>query len=139
MLLIIGLGCASSGENAEKNIHAETKNQQKEEPKKLDRYTLRGIVFVYYKIPAGLDQEELIEVAQTLHDEEPAAQLILVDDDSKVAEYIDYAKKISTGDAETRMPKEWADKHIVANVQKYMSGKFVLCLGRGFEEIAELK
>ena len=37
------------------------------------------------------------------------------------------------------MPKEWADKHIVANVQKYMSGKFMLCKGAGYKEIAELK
>jgi len=37
------------------------------------------------------------------------------------------------------MPAEWADKHIIANVQKYMSGKFVLCEGNGSKEIADLK
>ena len=37
------------------------------------------------------------------------------------------------------MPQEWAHKHIVANVQLYMSGKFVLCEGNGSKEIAELK
>jgi len=51
------------------------------------------------------------------------------------------------GQSESRSPREidkpipaaWADKHIVANVQKYMTGKFVLCKGNGSSEIAELK
>lgn len=107
---------------------------------KLDEYTVKGIQFVYFKIPAGLSREQLIETAQKLHEQEPKAQLVLVDDDSKVKEYINYAKAISgQGELNEPMPQEWADKHIVANVQLYMSGKFVLCEGNGSKEIAELK
>ncbi len=43
------------------------------------------------------------------------------------------------GEIDKPMPAAWADKHIVANVQKYMSGKFVLCKGNGSSEIADLK
>jgi hypothetical protein len=107
---------------------------------KLDEYTVKGIQFVYFKIPAGLSREQLIETAQKLHEQEPKAQLVLVDDDSKVREYVTYAKAISgLGELKEPMPQEWADKHIVANVQLYMSGKFVLCEGNGSKEIAELR
>lgn len=107
--------------------------------KRIDSYSRLGIEFVYYKIPTGLSREELIEVAQKLHQAEPKAQLILVDDDSRVNEYIEFAKLINLGHNDAKMPKEWADKHIIANVQRYLSGKFMLCEGYGSKEIAELK
>ncbi len=70
----------------------------------------------------------LVATAQKLHDQEPDTQLILIDDDSEMADYIKYAKAISgQGEIDKPMPVEWADKHIIANVQKYMSGKFILC------------
>ncbi|MBK7802531.1 MAG: hypothetical protein IPJ55_07640 [Chloracidobacterium sp.] len=109
-------------------------------PAKLDSYAIKGIKFAYYKIPSGLKKEELIEVAQKIHDQDSDAQLVLVDDDTELADYIKYAKAISgIGEIEKPMPVEWADKHIIANVQKYMSGKFVLCEGYGSSEIADLK
>ncbi len=112
----------------------------KDKAAKLDEYTIKGIQFVYFKIPAGLSREQLIEAAQKLHEQEPKAQLVLVDDDSKLKEYVTYAKAISgQGELNEPMPQEWADKHIVANVQLYMNGKFVLCEGNGSKEIAELK
>jgi hypothetical protein len=91
-------------------------------------------------VPAGLKGDELIETAQRIHDQESDTQLILIDDDSQMADYIAYAKAISgQGEIDKPMPAEWADKHIIANVQKYMSGKFVLCEGNGSKEIADLK
>lgn len=109
-------------------------------PQKLDSYTIKGIEFVYYKIPANLERDALIAVAQKLHEAENGAQLILVDDDSELADYIAYAKAISgVGDVDKPLPQEWADAHIVANVQRYLSGKYVLCEGNGSKEIAELK
>ena len=106
----------------------------------LAEYELRGIPFAYFKVPAGLARADLIAAAQTLHDQMPTAQLVLVDDDSQLKQYISYVKAISgQGEITDPMPQEWADKHIVANVQRYMSGKYWLCEGNGSKEIAELE
>jgi hypothetical protein len=103
-------------------------------------YSLKGIKFAYYKIGKDLSEAELIETAQKIHDAEPDTQIILVDDDSRLADYVAYVKAVSgPGDVTLEMPLEWADEHIVANIQKYMSGKFVLCKGYGYMEIADLK
>jgi hypothetical protein len=128
LLLGIALGCEKPSDSK-----TPAKNQ------KLESYTIKGLKFSYYKIPAGLGREDLIETATELHAGEPDAQLILVDDDSRLAEYVKYAKDISAGNYDGEMPKEWADRHIVANLQKYLSGKFMLCEGNGYREIAEIK
>ena len=115
------------------------KTKKTGETERLDSYSLRGGEFVYYKIPAGLSREELIETAQRLHEEEPKAQLILVDDDSQVTDYIKYAKAVSAGQYDADFPKQWAEDHIVANVQRLLSGKWILYESYGYREIAELK
>jgi len=148
LVVMSGLACGDLGNsnkggdkpsNGGKPL-VEDKAKPNDKPAKLDSYSIKGIKFAYFKIPAGLKKEELIELAQKLHDQEPDTQLVLVDDDSELADYIKYAKAISgIGEIEKPMPMEWADKHIIANVQKYMSGKFVLCEGYGSSEIAELK
>lgn len=107
---------------------------------RLTGYSIQGIKFAYYKIGKDLSEAELIETAQKIHDAEPDTQIIMVDDDSRLADYVAYVKAVSgPGDVSVEMPVEWADEHIVANVQKYMSGKFVLCKGYGYMEIADLK
>ncbi len=90
-------------------------------------------------IPPGLNRAELIKTAQKLHDDEPNTNLILVDDESGLADYVEYAKAASKGNMEAEMPKEWADKHIVGNVQKWMSGEWFLCESNGYEKIAALE
>lgn len=107
--------------------------------KKLQSYTLRGLKFSYYKIPTALKREDLIKTAQEIHDAEPDAQLILIDDDAEVAEYINYAQAFSRNNFDAKLPKEWADKHVVANAQKLVSGKWQLYEGYGYKEIANLK
>lgn len=140
-LIAVNLGCTDdrNGNSGTGNQGASGKANAKEA--KLDSYTIKGIKFAYYKIPSGLGREDLIKTAQKIHDAEPDTQLILVDDDSKVKEYIAYVKAISgQGDIDkAQLPQEWADKHIVANVQKYTSGRFVLCESNGSVEIADLK
>lgn len=142
VLLVTGLACSNKGNSAntgEKKA-SDTKSAKSGRSAKLDSYTIKGIKFAYYKIDSGLSKDELIAAAQKLHESEPDTQLILVDDDSELANYIKYVKAISgQGEIEGPMPAEWADKHIIANVQKYMSGKFVLCKGNGSGEIADLK
>ena len=132
LLLSVVLGCNLSDENRPENKPA-AKYQ------KLESYTIKGLKFSYYKIPANLSREDLIKAATDLHREDADAQLILVDDDSELAAYVKYAKDVSSGNYEGEMPKEWADEHIVANLQKYMNGKFVLCEGNGYREIAEIR
>jgi hypothetical protein len=140
LFLGIGLGCKSSTK-AGADSTSKSSTGKAEKNSKLDEYTIRGFRFVYFRIAPGLSREALIETAQKLHDSEPDAQLLLVDDDTHLEDYIAYAKAASgQGEIEkTELPKEWADKHIIANVQKYISGKFVLCEGNGYKEIAELE
>ncbi len=134
LALVIGIGSACSLDTKDANMDSETL------PKKIDSYEIKGFKFAYYKIPGNLSSEKLLPVAQAIHEQEDDTQLIFVDDDSKAAEYISYVKAVSgSGDIKEPMPQEWADKHIVANVQKYMNGRWVLCEGYGYKEIADLK
>lgn len=140
------LACNLSGENrnqASGNGQSGGTTPAKQEAgkkiRKLDSYTLRGLTFSYYLIPAGLSRDELIKTAQEIHRDEPDAQLVLVDDEAGVQEYIAYAKAISQPNSDAKMPKEWADKHIVANLQKLMNGKWRLYEGYGYKEIADLE
>ena len=136
MLLFIALGCSETAKTNE----TVSKPADANRPARLDGYAIKGIKFAWYKVPAGLKGEGLIATAQKIHEQEPDTQLLLIDDDSQMADYIAYAKAISgQGEIDKPMPAEWADKHIIANVQKYMSGKFVLCEGNGSKEIADLK
>ena len=129
LILIIGLACGKSSAG---------KNETSPKNEKLQSYTLRGIKFSYYKIPAGLNREDLIQAAKEIHRTEPDANLILVDDASQIGEYINYAQAFSSNDFEVKLPKDWADKHVVANLQKLMSGKWRLYEGYGYKEIADL-
>lgn len=132
LILGIALACNLKADEPE---NPSAKNEPKIE--KLESYTIKGLNFAYYKIPADLSREKLIETAREIHEKEADTQLILVDDDSGVADYVKYVKAISAGE-DAALPKEWADKHIVANVQKYMNGRWVLCEKYGYKEIADL-
>jgi len=146
-LLAAGLACSALGDTAKNRegqandtSSRDSRSAKPDKPRKLDSYSIKGIKFVYFMIPVGLTKSDLIETAQKLHEQEPDAQLILIDDDSQLADYISYAKAISgQGELDKPQPVEWADKHIIANVQKYMNGKFVLCEGNGSAEITDLK
>ena len=138
LALVVGIGFACNFDSGDSQ--SSSPKDSEKFPKKLDNYEIKGLKFAYYQIPKGLAQDKLIEVAQTIHEQEDDTQLILVDDDSKIADYIKYVKAVSgSGDVEEPMPKEWADEHIVANVQKYINGRWVLCESYGYKEIADLK
>jgi len=134
LTLLFGINIACSSSNAKQ---IQTKNAQTIE--KLESYTLRGLKFSYYKIPANLKREDLIKTAQEIHEIEPDAHFILVDDASQIDEYINYAQAFSKNNFDARLPKEWADKHIVANAQKLVSGKWQLYEGYGYREITDLE
>jgi hypothetical protein len=137
LLLGISLACGSD-KNNESSETGDVKTETSGKPKKLESYSFKGLKFSYYLIAKDLSREELIAAAKEIHEQEPDAQLILVDDASGVADYVNYAKGISTGKTDVELPKEWADKHIVANLQKFLSGKWMLYKGYGYEEIGEI-
>lgn len=139
LFLGIGLACSSNKSTYATHISDNLGSKTENKPRHLESYEVRGFKFSYYLIPKQLNNEELFSTAQEIHEKEPDAQLILVDDDSQIAGYIAYAKDVSNGNTSAKMPKEWADKHIIGNVQKYLSGKWMLCEGNGYREIAELK
>lgn len=148
-LVVISVVVAGCGGSAEKLPVSQERTAPAEEPAaaaqqpatgatRLDTYTLRGLTFSYYLIPAGLDDDGVLETARRIHQGEPEAQLLLVDDDSMVKEYIAWAKASSVGDGSVEMPTEWADEHIVANLQKMLGGGWMLCRGNGYEEMGRL-
>jgi hypothetical protein len=106
--------------------------------KRLGGYTVRIFKWAYYLVPAGLGREELLAEASTLRRQEPDTQLVLVDDESRVKDYMAHARAVSEGRNDVPMPKAWADAHVVANLQKMMSGKWMLYKGYGYEELGEL-
>jgi hypothetical protein len=142
ILLSFGLACSLNDSQASGNGN-DSRQQielgQNDKFRRLETYSVRGFKFSYYLIPKGLDRAELIATAQEIRSAEPDAQLVLVDDDTQLPEYVAYAREISLGNSGAKPPKEWANRHIIANVQKYLSGKWMLCEGNGYREIAELK
>jgi hypothetical protein len=134
LTLLFGVNLACSSSDAKT---FQTKNAQTIE--KLESYTLRGLKFSYYKIPANLKREDLIKTAQEIHEIEPDAHFIMVDDASQIDEYITYAQAFGKNNFDAQLPKEWADKHIIANAQKLVSGKWQLYEGYGYREITDLK
>lgn len=140
LLISISIGCnLRSDVDQTENAVVVDKEINVGEFKRIDGYELKGQRFAFYRIPNGLDQKTLVEIARAIHKGENDAQLILVDDEARVNEYIDYVKAFSAGNSNKELPKDWADAHIVANVQRYINGRWVLCKGYGFEEIADLK
>ncbi|MEZ5424715.1 MAG: hypothetical protein R2747_00495 [Pyrinomonadaceae bacterium] len=138
LLLTIGLAC-SQEKSAPKDEKDGSRTETAGKPKKLESYSFKGLTFSYYLIPGGLGREELLATAKEIHEGEPDAQLILVDDETGLSDYIEYAKGVSAGKADVELPKEWADRHIIANLQKFLSGKWMLYKGYGYEEIGEIK
>lgn len=140
LVFILGLGVGLAFNLAKvKSFSLNTTRQVKNIDGRIDGYNFLGTEFAYYKIPANLSREELIVTAKKLHELEPDANLVLVDDDSKVRHYIKFAQLVNPGYNDVEMPRDWAEKHIVANVQRHTNGKIVLCEGYGYKQIAELK
>ncbi len=66
------------------------------------------------------------------------AQLILVDDTEHLTAYIRWVTASSAGEVSETLPSAWADEHIVANLQRMLSGSWTLYRGNGYEEMARI-
>lgn len=110
-------------------------------PKKLDSYNYQRFDYSMYLIPGNLSDEELIKVAQQLHNDEPKSFLVLVDNDKKAEQYVTYHEQAEKGSPEVEFPQDWADEHIIASVIMFLEGerKWYLTKGYGYEKIAELE
>jgi hypothetical protein len=143
LILVAGIGLACNLKTGDTKIADDSRTEVSETealPKKLDAYEIKGFKFAYYLIPAGLERADLLKTAGEIHRTEPDTQLVLVDDETRVADYIKYVKSVSgAAEAGAEMPQEWAEKHIVANVQKYMNGRWVLCESYGYKEIGDIE
>lgn len=106
--------------------------------KRLDGYTVRSFKWAYYLVAPGLSREQLLAEAAALRRREPETQLVLVDDEAGVKDYIAYARAVSERRTDVPLPEAWAEAHVVANLQKLMSGKWMLYKGYGYEEIGEV-
>ncbi|MEP6787803.1 MAG: hypothetical protein ABJB40_05185, partial [Acidobacteriota bacterium] len=87
------------------------KNQGTKGFEKLESYTIRNRTVSYYRIPAGLSREELVKTARKICDSESDKRLIvvliMVDEVSGLAKYINYARRASGGDTHAKPPKLW--------------------------------
>ncbi len=99
---------------------------------------MRIFKWAYYLVPAGLSREQLLSETAALRRQEPDTQLVLVDDESRVRDYMAHARAVSEGRTDVPLPQARADAHVVANLQKLMSGKWMLYKGYGYEEIGEV-
>ena len=119
------------------------KNQGAKEFEKLESYTIRNQTVSYYRISPDLSREELIKTARKICDKESDGRfivvLILIDDNSGLASYISYAKRLSHGDMRAKPPKIWVDKHLIANAQKTIGGGWMLSESDGSKEIVYLE
>lgn len=139
VLLVLACKCGTNVETSETQTEKPgVSTKSNELPRRAESYEIKGFKFTYYLIPKDLNREALIETAQKLHDAEPDRHLILIDDESGLADYVNYAKEFSKGNPEAEYPKAWVDEHIIANVQKNMDGSWNLNESNGYEKIAKL-
>lgn len=138
VLLVLACKCGEFEKSEIQNDETIISNQANELPRKVQSYEIKGFKFSYYLIPKNFNRAELIETAQKLHDKEPDRHLILIDDESGLGDYVNYAKEFSKGNTEAEYPKQWVDAHIIANVQKMIDGTWDLNESNGYERIAKL-
>ncbi len=135
-MLFVSLSCIAQPDKGHKN-------QGAGKFEKLESYTIKGRTVSYYRIPADLSREELVKTARKICDVESdkrlIVELILIDDISGLAKYINYAKRASNGDSHAMPPKVWTDKHIIANAQKTMNDGWMLYESNGYVEIVYLE
>lgn len=137
LMLLLGIFAQSVWETVPFNQN--TKHGIKNTDGRIGGYNYLGTDFAYYKIPADLSREDLITLAQKLHENEPDGNLVLVDDESKAQDYIQFAQIVNPNYNDIEIPKNWAEKHIIANVQRHRNGMVSLCKGYGNKEIAGLR
>lgn len=103
----------------DKNKSSEKTNELgKDEFKKLEIWECRGKVG-HVLIPGKLSREELVELALKIHNDEWETGLFLVDDEAGAENHIRFMKQICKGEADkSTFPHEWADRHIIATIQR---------------------
>ena len=71
LLLFPVLGCSNVAKNGETGSRPGDANR----PAKLTSYSIKGIKFAWYKVPAGLKGDELIATAQKIHEDEVSGSI----------------------------------------------------------------
>ena len=120
----------------------ETSSESETEiPQKLGSYTYQRFDYSVYLVPKNTDENELIKIAQQLHDQEPKSFLVLVDDDAQAAEFITHHEELDKGTPQGEYPHDWATKHVVGQVQLWVEDerRWYLMKGNGYEKITELE
>ncbi len=149
LLLIFALACNFKfGETSNKEVSQKEKPADKpnkksdkkedsktfsdsetESPSKIGGYSYQSFDYSLYLLPKSLDKDELTKVAQDLHEREPKAILLMVDDDEQAEQFITYHRQLEEFYEKTDVekpkeeyPYDWANKHIVASVNLYLEG-----------------
>lgn len=98
-----------------------------ETAQKLGGYHYQRFDYSLYLIPKNLGKDELTEVAQNLHEQEPKTILHLVDDDREAEQFIAYHRQLEDFNEQpgaekpgTEYPHDWANSHIVGTVNLFL-------------------
>ncbi len=102
-------------------------DSETESPSKLGSYNYQRFDYSLYLIPKDLSEDELIKIAQDLHEREPKTILLLVDDDEQAEQFITYHKQLEdfheqsgADKPKVEYPNDWANKHIIGAVNLYL-------------------
>ncbi|MEO8073944.1 MAG: hypothetical protein ABI686_11965 [Acidobacteriota bacterium] len=97
-----------------------------------------------YQIPKNSSKNELLKIAQNLHDKEPKSIINLADTDD-TDEYIDFFERLEKKETGMEYPFDWKKKHIIGCVTVFGEGGELIwyliegsCLN-SMEKIAKLK
>ena len=111
----------------EKSADDDSISNKPEIPQKLGNYHYQRFDYSLYLIPKNLGKDELTEIAQNLHEQEPKSILHLVDDDREAERFIAYHRQLEDFNEqpgaekpETEYPHDWANSHIVGTVNLFL-------------------
>lgn len=111
----------------EKSADDDSISNKSETAQKLGGYHYQRFDYSLYLIPKNLGKDELTEIAQNLHEQEPKKILLLVDDDREAERFIayhrqleDFNEKPDAEKPEAEYPHGWANSHIVGTVNLFL-------------------
>lgn len=113
-------------------------------PRRIGSFRFNRLEFLIYQIPKNSSKNELLKIAQNLHDKEPKSIINLADTDG-TDEYIDFYERLEKKETGMEYPFDWEKKHIIGCVTAFgKGGEFVWYLIEGSclnstEKIAKLK
>jgi hypothetical protein len=111
----------------EKSADDDSISRTSETAQKLGGYRYQRLDYSLYLIAKNLSKDEMTEIAQNLHEQEPKTILLLVDDDSEAEQFIAYHRQLEDFHQQpgaekpaAEYPLDWANRHVVGTVNLFL-------------------